>query len=326
MKINLIVIILIVNMHFAYAEKIHNYNEELVHSFTVGSDENQIGLLTDTAYENKPTSLTYSNDSIIIGDFVNGRLVIYDNDFNVVEVIDNIGAAASDAYYEIYDNILFGSSGSIRDVVIDRVKNKIVRPSVYYFNKTVTNYEYSIYTPNVIFSYLNDGSLVSFVLEDKSKLSYSKVLTLEETQILFNDKKKYGLEGYSLDSKNRLFFKDKIQNKGFDKLYDYWSEIHNKNNDKPTVEVPGLPGFTKLEVLKGDAYYTGKDNQSNTYWYIHRACIIFSEDGWPIDYFKFNKKPLFQSTVDNEGNVLYLTKENINNEVVLNLYKIERDW
>lgn len=129
-----------------------------------------------------------------------------------------------------------------------------------------------------------------------------------------------------MDKKDRLLYKGKILNKDYTTLYNYWKENLSPSKLYSSVGVPGLTSFKDLGGLIGDCTLMGEDKDSNTYWDITMACIVFDNNGWPISYFFLDKDPITTPAVNSEGDIFYLAFGYAENNVVLNLYRIKRQW
>lgn len=309
-----------------YSGEVHNYKEELVHSFYPGSGDEYLGILYGEEREESPIdepgviSIDKSNN-IVIGDSVKNRVVILNSNFDVVESYEDKALVSSSlTLVNFSDKVVYGVSASSRHFILNKF-NSFSKEILIPYNSSSKRETSTIFTENVIFSYLGNGSIVSFVLKDIDSLVYSEMLDSEDTRNLFNNKSKYGLDNYTIDEQDRIFFNGKIQNKDYKILYNYWKE--NKKYVSKT-KVPGVPSFRDLENI--DAIYQGEDLDENTYWYLSKATIVFNKYGTVLDYFIYNNRPVATSTVDSKGNVYYLSRGKKDGEVVLNLYKITRQW
>lgn len=305
----------------------NKYDEVLVNTFYIGSEKNEL-LSIDSfgSGENQPSSMTFDTDNnLIICDTLNRRIVIYNNKLELTQIFNDTDSSSlsGSSYIKAFGKrFIMGVVSSTRHNILDRSTGEIVQIDIDYRvgSKDTTR---SIFTENVIFSYLADGSLCSFLLEDRVSLKYSKILSELETLELFNNKSKYGLEGYRIDNKKRIFFNDYIQNRDYKTLYQYWSEQHSENNEKSPRKLQGVPAFERLK--NANPWYIGSDADGNNYR-SGKNCIIFDKNGWVLDYFKFNNRPVIKPAVNFKGDVYYLYGEEVDGLPVYNLYKIKRQW
>lgn len=304
----------------------NSYNEILIKTFNIGDKENELGYLTgDDAWgtsEIKPSAITFNkDDNLIITDTINKRIVYYDKKITVKKIIRPQISIWGVSYLTDQSNIIWGTnSGEIYDL-INKNNNISRRISIL---KSLKEHSKNVITDRVLFFYLEDGSIGSIILEDKNNLQFSKTLTEHETLDLFKNKKEFGLDNYSIDSKKRIYFNGKIQNNDYATMYAYWNELHKKNNEVQPREVPGVPAFDELKEASPD--YIGEDNDGNTYMGNNDGCIIFDRNGWVLDYFIFDNSSFILPAVNSIGDVFYLAIDESGELVVINLYKIERQW
>lgn len=302
-------------------EEVHNYEEILVHSFAIGAGKNELGvLLGEKAMGTGDTDITAiqfdKNDNLIINDYINFRIVYLKKDYSFDKVYKS--ASFSDYLFDT-DKLLFGVYGSETYFILNKDNGNVSSfkiPRNISAKYTTT----SVFTENVIFSYLKDGSIVSFILEDLEILKYSQMLDSIKTRELFKTNK---LDKFTIDSNDKIYLDKKIKNRDYSTMYKYWSRANKAKNDDP-FNVPGIPGLSKLEFVNGE--FIGEDSDRNTYWDTNKSCIIFNEDGWPIDYFVYNQKNITKPAIHSNGDLYYIARGSKNNKLVLNLYKIERQW
>lgn len=318
MKIKQIIIYLFITSSL-FSEEFLSYEENLVHTF-----EN-LGLLSDSAYENKPSSISVdNNNNFIIADMVNKRILIFDKNYKLIdEYIDDAYVSSSTYLNNYNDTLLFGVNSSSRHFILNKANGKSVEVNIKY-SISDPNTTATVFTEKVIFSYLRDGSLVSFVLEDVDELRYSNMLNREDTHNLFKESSKYGLMGYTLDDKDRIFYEGVLVNGLHSIMYQYWSENHTKYSLVNPSVVPGVPEFSKLKNVS--SAFIGSDLNGNYYRSNDTGAIVFDPQGWVLAYIDFKHKGLTPATVNSDGDLFYLVKEYSNNKTVINLYKIERQW
>lgn len=311
------------------SEEINDYQETLVHSFDKGSENNQLGFLTGEegwgASDTDPRSINFDrDDNLIIGDAINGRTIIYNKDFSVKKIYkDNVDFSSSKKIWDFDDNLLFGVSGSSRHFILNK-NNGISKEINIPYKKASIAQTASVFTEKVIFSYLRNHTIVSFVLEDLETLDYSEMLNTVETKKLFNNRNEYSLEGYEIKN-NKLFYNGVILNNNYKDLYQYWDTQHKKNNQREPRKVPGVPSFSQMRG--GESTFYGVDNDRNSYFYIASSSLVFDKDGWVLDGFLLDNHPICLPVVNSKGDIYYLARGlDSNNKVVLNLYKIERQW
>ncbi|QEN05318.1 hypothetical protein EW093_11540 [Thiospirochaeta perfilievii] len=312
-----------------YAEEVSEYRGSLVKSFQVGDKSNQLGM--DTSAEGGGTSETQPSamfinkeDNLIIADTNNSRMLSLNKELSTSDAF-GIG---SNINYSLrlkeVDNILWGTTSNSRHYILDKTSGKSTE--LYIDNNLTLGSNCTIFTGNIIFTYLKDGSLASFVLEDRENLKFSKRLSEHETFKLFRNKKKYGLEGYTIDKSKRMFYNGQLLNTDFSTKFDYWKDLHKKNSLEVPRIIPGVPEYNKLDIMKGGSTYIGTDIDGNTYYDISQSLIIFDKDGWVLDYFFFKDRILIKPAVNSNGDVFYLLREGTKDVPVLNLYKIDRKW
>ncbi|QEN05316.1 hypothetical protein EW093_11530 [Thiospirochaeta perfilievii] len=312
-----------------YAEEVSEYRGSLVKSFQVGSNNDQLGYLTGEdawgSSETKPGNFFSTTlGEFILSDIINNRIIYYDKFFNVILILeDNIGIRYSGRMKDT-SNILYGTFNNTRFYAINKSNKKSIELLI---PETInSNGNKTLFTDQVIFTYLKDGSLASFVLEDRENLKFSKRLSEHETFKLFRNKKKYGLEGYTIDKSKRMFYNGQLLNTDFSTKFDYWKDLHKKNSLEVPRIIPGVPEYNKLDIMKGGSTYIGTDIDGNTYYDISQSLIIFDKDGWVLDYFFFKDRILIKPAVNSNGDVFYLLREGTKDVPVLNLYKIDRKW
>lgn len=328
MKKNIIIcMILFITKLNTYSEEAHDYEEILIHSFTIGSADDQLGLLTgDSAYgtsATKPMSMNFDDkNNLIICDMINSRVLLFNKDFILKESYYNYKMSTSGVIFNFSEDLLFGVGGSMRHYILNKKNNKSVEVTVPFKvgDSTTTN---TVFTEKIIFSYLKDGSICSFILEDKENLTYSKMLNSNETRMLFSHKEEYSLGGYELDSKDRIYLNGKLQNRDYKTMYAYWDEEHKKKNETQPREIPKVPNFEKLST---GGTYNGEDVDGNTYWRFGNTTLIFDKNGWVLDAFAYDKKPIAGLAVNSNGDVFYIALDDIGDKLIFNMYKIERQW
>lgn len=320
-----ILITLIISFNIIIAEEIHDYTEILVHTFNTGEGNDELGALYGEAAmgtnETDVTAMCFDkDDNLIINDYMNFRTVIYNKDFTLKKIYTSSSYAN---YLYVSDSLVYGVYESRTHFILNKENSTVVSLAIpaYIANKFTTT---TVFTDNVIFSYLKDGSIVSFVLEDLDTLKYSEMLDSKKTRMLFSEKKKYGLDDFHLDSKDRIFYNGKLQNRDHDTMYKYWVSQHKKNNEKEPRKVPKVP---KYETLSGiSSLFIGEDNDGNYYRSSVKGCIIFDKNGWVLDYFRFDNRSFIPGAINSKGDVFYLARDNKDGKLVINLYKIERQW
>lgn len=325
-RFNVVIILLTFILNIASAE-IHVYEEILEHSFKTGSGKNEIGSLSGEdaigVVETNPSCMTFSaNDNLIIADTINNRIIFFEDNYSVKKIYKDEAYVSASLYIKDLDDLLVGTIVSSRIFVLNKSTERSIELTIPY--EISTSSTVIVPTEKVLFSYLSNGSICSYILEDDDDLLYSARQSDTETHKLFENKAQYKLEQYSLDVSNRIFYSQKIQNIDYKTLYDFWMHEHKSKNLKSPRDVPGVPSFNKLNDL--NARYIGTDRDGNTYWYLSKAVIIFDKSGWALDYFIFNIKPLMAATVNSSGDVLYLAKRKGKKEILLDLYKIQRQW
>lgn len=310
-----------------YSETVNKYKESLVHTFSING-KNDIGLLTDFdsvgINETGPSAMTFdADDNLIVCDTVNKRILIFNKDFDLYQMYNDSSYLSGAFYIKVFDDYIWGSLASSRHFILNRTTEKSTEISI---NYSISNDDttVSIFIGNILFSYLKDGTIVSYLLEDEYNLKYSKMFFENDTIDLFNEKEKYGLTGYELDSNKRIIYNNGLMNKDYKTMYSYWDEQHKKNNEKAPRKVLGVPDFENLS--KANSIFIGKDADGNIYRSGNTGCIIFDKNGWVLDYFKLNNYQLVKPAVDSSGNIYYLSRIKTKDEYMLNLYKIERQW
>lgn len=324
---NILLLLLTILSVNIYTEEIHRYSGDLIHRFEVGKKDGQLGLLTgDAAWgtsETKPGKFFLNSyNQFIISDVINGRIIYYDYSFNVVQILkDEIGIRFSGRMKDT-EYILFGTFSNSRFYALNKINNNSIELLIP-TNISAIKYK-TVFTDNIIFSYLKDGTLTSFILEDRENLNFSKRLSEKDTIKLFKKKKKYGLTDYELDDKKRIFYKGELINTDFETLYSYWDEMHKLKKEKQPRTVPGVPSFEKLKGASSPLI--GKDIDGNAYFSSGKGCIIYDKSGWVLDYFRFSKNTFVTPTINPNGDVFYLLKEGTKETPMLNIYRIDRRW
>lgn len=305
-----------------------SYEEELIYSFRNGSETNELkGIsLEGGGGPAQPSCMTFdSNNNLIIADAINHRILVYNQDFTIKNIFyDNDEFYISSLRYLVdYENFIWGVSGSQNHLIMDKLTGKITRINISdaIGDRYTTR---SIFLGNILFSYLKDDSICSFSLSNKESLTFSNMRTEQETKELFNNRNKYNLENYILDSKNRIFHKDLIINRDYKTMYSYWDELHIKNNENSLREVIGVPAFDKLSGAS--PIFLNIDQAGNSYWAGRESVIVFDRSGWPLAYFRLNEIPVCSFAVNLNGDVYFLQSEEVDNELVFNLYKIKKQW
>lgn len=320
----IILIILVITISTSVFAKKNKYEEILVHTFDKGDGLNELGLITD-GYSNEdvPSAMTFDKyDNLIIADTVNTRVIRFNRDFQGIDIYKDIAYVSGRFYIREFNDFIWSTTYSSSHCILNNNNGKSIELNI---NHEISNSsKTSIFTEKVLFTYLKDYSITSFILEDKVNLKYSSRLSEEETLALFRDKEKYGLDDYEIDAKNRIFYQGELLNRDYKTMYNYWSEQHSENRSKAPREVEGVPPFDKLN--KARSTFIGQDKQGNIYRSGNTGCIIFDENGWVLDYFKFDNDMLISPAIDSNGNVYYISKIKVEGDYKLNMYKIERQW
>lgn len=303
-----------------YSEK--KYDETFVRTVKIGDKEGEIGYLFDTAYENTPSGISFNKEGEFVwGDLVNGRIQYFDENFKFKRAVEVPGMLSTAILTET-DDILWGSLYNVRILALNKKNGKSIDFSI--GDQYVSKHYKPYFTDQVVFVYLEGGKLASLILEDKENLKFSPLLNSEQTRELFNNKSLYGLEEYHIDDKDRIFKNGKLAMMDYKVWYEYWDEIHKKNNETPPELVPGIPSYDILKKI--DCSYHGSDKDGNTYWYISNGVLVFNPHGWLIDYFIFKKRSFMAFAINSEGDVFFYLVEKIDEERVINIYKVERKW
>ncbi|QEN04195.1 hypothetical protein EW093_05575 [Thiospirochaeta perfilievii] len=324
MKFRFVLVFFII-CNYLYGEGFNNYDEQHVFTFSTGSMPGEIGLIEGVESKGNnelfPKLLKKYKDYFILFDTVNSRVNFYNVDFSLEKELEVDFRLLRNSKSKIMDNIIF-SSGYNKFVTAFNISTGNI--TELNFPDSISSKDRVLFTDKVIFNYMNDGSLCSFVLVDEDEMKYSRLLNEEETLELFNEKDKYLLNGYTIDAKRRIFFKNHIQNNDFITLYNYWVELHDANNMTPPRIIPGVPDFEKLSGITSP--FIGFDLSRNSYWSSKTGIIIFDSNGWVLDYLKFNNFAYLGPTINEDGDIYYATSEKVNGVTVFNTYKIPRQW
>jgi hypothetical protein len=168
------------------------------------------------------------------------------------------------------------------------------------FNKSVREFNF-LTNSGCVFFWLKDGSILSILNPGPDPAANNRrILNTEQTLALFEEPQKYGLEGVTIDDKNRLFLYGELQTRDYKTFYEYWNELHNELYKHK---------FNPLK-LKSASYatYLNIDTNKNTYWDIGGLYIyVFDSDGWVIELFKYqDSKSKTCPAIHPNGDVYFL--------------------
>jgi len=150
------------------------------------------------------------------------------------------------------------------------------------------------------------------------------ILNQEQTLALFNEPEKYGLEGVTIDDRNRLFIDGELQTKDYKTFYSYWMEQMDFS-DPDDYRLSEIHKYRPINIKSAEyVHFLGIDNIKNMYWRAGNKTILVFDDSGRIKFrFEFDfLKSKTQPAIHPSGDVYFLDYDT---EGVY-VYRIQNVW
>jgi len=313
-----IVVIFMLSNITLYSNEYNVYQQELVQIYKVGNSKGEFILDLSTPYDNGPSAISFdANGKLYIVDIVKYRLVVFYNNKFVNEYYNLFSCKSRQL--EIREDYLISYGDQCISIDnIDFRKKAIVYLNESIYKDEIPNITNIIFTDDIIFLYLKNGSILSISnlgldWEENNK----KILGHNETEALFEFGEKYNLFGLTIDDKKRIFLNGELLTRNYEAFYKYWEEINIDMKDHKFI--PLKPEYSD------NAIFIGKDVNNNFYWDIGLSHIyVFNKNGLVLELFKYNKKREYKTlpAIHPSGDVYFLDYD----ENGVYLYRVKNVW
>ena len=281
MKRTLLLISIIIQFYILYSQQYALYESEIMKVFNSGEMNNQLGL-DYPGYEigvNGPSAMGFTETGeVYIMDHINDRLQKYSNTYiwkssTAIENRPVMAIIIADKNgCQVITSLEYKYVNNTGDLEIDVLFGMEKRQSII---------EY-IRIDNILFVYIDNSFFA--INEPGIDPANNNLRMLDATQIrvLFDNPLAYGLDGVTLDSKNRLIVNGELVTRSYEAFVTYYMEKRSFTDVLQfTRQVENK--YRALNYKGGGNYFAGKDETGNWYWFNSGYLSIFSDKGFQID-------------------------------------------
>lgn len=285
MKREIIIFVILINLLFSvWSEAIRNYEQIGVHKIKVGKEEGELGVdprRAQVAAPTGPTTFALNNDTIYVCDYINGRINVYDSNWNFLNPIKD--KAYDGIYYsteikldDMGNILVFDHNKSLLKIdktgklLLKIPKNKYFSDNFFPYGDKILFYNSNNRDGEKIRFYDKNGEILDNVqalkiINNAEENTIVRASNIESNDILKNEIQK-------IIKKTDIVIDKAPLTDSFRDLRDYYQilkgaqlkDISNKSNNQKEIKDAAEFEFPKSSLMYPT--YIGLDADGNSYW------------------------------------------------------------